>query len=145
MKIVKMIVFTMLAAFLFAGTATAAQAEKPSGKVTIESKSFAFGVGWSWGDGKLTYKGKTHPFSIDGLSVLDAGYSSMSAVGEVFNLKSLSDFSGTFTAVEGGVALGGGEAALVMENQNKVRIKLTATQQGVKLTIGPKGLSVKLK
>ena len=43
------------------------------------------------------------------------------------------------------VAIGGGEAALVMENQNKVRIKLTATQQGVKLTIGPKGLTINLK
>lgn len=130
---------------LCALTAVPALAEKPSGKVTIESKSFALGVGWSWGDGKLDYKGKSHSFSVDGLSVLDAGYSSMSAVGEVFSLKNLADFSGTYTAVEGGVALGGGEAAMVMKNQNGVVIKLTATQQGVKLTIGPKGLQISLK
>lgn len=145
MRTAKIALFAILAVFVLTGSCLAAQAEKPSGKVTIESKSFAFGIGWSWGDGKLTYKGKTHSFSIDGLSVLDAGYSSMSAVGDVFGLKKLSDFSGTYTAIEGGVAIGGGEAALVMENQNKVRIKLTATQQGVKLTIGPKGLTINLK
>lgn len=138
--VLSLAIFTLVAA-----TALAASSEKPSGKVTIESKSFALGVGWSWGDGKLEFKGKSHNFSVDGLSVLDAGYSSMSAVGEVFSLKKIEDFSGTYTAVEGGAALGGGEAAMVMRNQNGVVIKLTATQQGVKLTIGPKGLQISLK
>ena len=66
-------------ALLGAVAATAQQA--PSGKVTIESKTIAVGVGVSWGDGKLTYQGKEYPFSVDGLSVADLGVSKASAVG----------------------------------------------------------------
>ena len=44
-----------------ATTAVAAEKATPSGKVTIESTSIAAGIGVSWGDGKLTFKGKTYP------------------------------------------------------------------------------------
>jgi hypothetical protein len=41
----------------------AAQEGPPAGKVWVESKSVALGVRVSWGDGKLTYQGKEHPFA----------------------------------------------------------------------------------
>ena len=31
----------------------------------------------NWGDGTLNFEGKTHPFSIDGLTVVDLGISSV--------------------------------------------------------------------
>ena len=64
-----------------ATTAVAAEKATPSGKVTIESTSIAAGIGVSWGDGKLTFKGKTYPFSIDGLSLVDWGISKAQATG----------------------------------------------------------------
>jgi len=50
---------------------------EPSGKVSISSKSVAVGVGVSWGDGTLTYGSKTYTFSLQGLSVLDLGISTI--------------------------------------------------------------------
>jgi hypothetical protein len=44
-----------------------------SGKVTLESKSVALGVGVSWGDGVLEYKGKKYPFTLEGLSASTSG------------------------------------------------------------------------
>jgi hypothetical protein len=49
------------------------KAQKPSAKVSLESKSIAAGIGVTWGEGKLNFKGKDHPFSIDGLTVVDIG------------------------------------------------------------------------
>jgi hypothetical protein len=125
--------------------AVAAQDGKPAGSVTIESKTIAVGVGVSWGDGVLSYKGKRHKFSLNGLSVVDVGVSKVTAKGEVFDLKKLEDFSGNYVAAQAGAAVGGGAEAVVMKNQNGVILRLTGTGQGVQLTLAAKGVDIKLK
>ncbi len=100
-------IWVMAAALVCVGGMAAAD-DTPSGSVTIESKSVALGIGASWGDGKLNYEGKTHDFSVKGLSVIDLGVSKVSARGKVFNLKKLEDFSGTYAAAQAGAAVGGG-------------------------------------
>src|SRR5213594_1633553 len=91
---------------------TAGAQETPSGKVSIESKSVAVGIGVNWGDGKLTYQGKDHSFTISGLSVADVGISKMTTTGNVYHLKKLADFSGNYAAAEAGAAVGTGRAAI---------------------------------
>ena len=77
-----------------------AAAGSDTGTVSLQSKSVAAGIGVSWGDGSLVYRGNRYAFSVDGLSVLDlAGVSSealpaVSATGNVTNLKRLEDFNG---------------------------------------------------
>jgi len=127
------------------GDGVATADDKPSGTVTIESKSVALGVGVSWGDGKLRYKGKTHTFSVKGLSVVDLGVSKVSAKGKVFHLDKVEDFSGNYTAAQAGAAVGGGMSAVALKNQNGVVMELTSTQTGVKLTLAGEGIEVKLK
>ena len=122
-----------------------AQDGPPSGKVWVESKSVALGVGVSWGDGKLTFQGKDHIFNVKGLSVVDLGVSKVTANGEVFNLKKLSDFDGNYVAGTAGATVGGGAGAVIMKNQNGVVMKLTSTSQGVQLTLAGSGVDVKLK
>jgi len=46
---------------------------------SIETKAVAVGIGYSWGEGVLSFQGKEYPFKIKGLSVVDVGISSMSA------------------------------------------------------------------
>ena len=119
--------------------------DKPSGTVTIESKSVAVGVGVSWGDGKLRYKGKTYAFSVKGLSVVDLGVSKVSAKGKVFHLNKVEDFSGNYAAAQAGAAVGGGMSTVALKNQNGVVMELTSTQTGVKLTLAGEGIEIKLK
>src|SRR5215510_3231514 len=129
---------------LLVTTAVGAQ-ETPVGKVTLESKTVAVGIGVSWGDGKLVYQDKEYTFSVSGLSVVDLGISKASATGDVFNLKKVSDFSGNYVAAQASAALAAGAGAIAMKNQNGVVMQLTGTGTGVKLALGPKGVDVKLK
>lgn len=135
----------MVVATLVAVSGIATAAEKPSGTATIESTSVALGVGVSWGDGKLQYKGKTHTFSVKGLSVVDLGVSKVSARGKVYHLNKVEDFTGTYVAAQAGAAVGGGMSVVALKNQNGVVMELSSTQTGVKLTLAGEGLEVKLK
>jgi hypothetical protein len=119
--------------------------EKPSGTVTIESKSVALGIGVTWGEGKLSYEGKTYPFTVKGLSVLDLGVSKVSARGKVYHLHKVEDFSGTYAAAQAGAAVGGGMSVVALKNQNGVVMELSSTQTGVKLTLAGEGIEIKLK
>ena len=90
-----------------ASNAVAAEKATPSGKLTMESKSIAAGIGITWGDGKLNFKGKEYPFSIDGLTLVDFGISKASATGEVYNLTDPAKLAGTYVAAEAGITLAG--------------------------------------
>jgi hypothetical protein len=130
--------------WLVAFTAFAAE-PNPSGKVNITSKAVAVGVGVTWGDGTLSYGGKTYSFSMTGLSVVDLGISNVSSTGEVFNLNSASDFSGNYAAGEAGIAIAGGPSDVIMKNEHGVVLRLHGTQQGVRFTLAPQGVAIKLK
>jgi hypothetical protein len=117
----------------------------PSGRVNISSKSVAIGVGVNWGDGTLSYGGRTYTFSVAGLSVLDLGISTITSTGEVFNLNSVSDFSGNYAAGEAGIAIAGGQNDVIMKNEHGVVMRLHGTQTGVKFTLAPQGVAIKLK
>jgi hypothetical protein len=125
--------------------AVAADEQMPSATVKISSKAVAIGVGVTWGDGTLTYEGKSVPFSVSGLSVVDLGVTDITSSGEVFNLKKLADFSGNYAAGEAGAAIGGGPTDTIMKNENGVVIRLHGTQKGARLTLAAAGVSLKLK
>jgi len=128
-----------------ATTAVAAEKAKPSGKVSIESTSIAAGIGVSWGDGKLNFKGKDLPFSVEGLSLVDWGISKASATGDVYNLTDAAKFAGTYVAAEAGLTLAGGMGGMVLRNANGVVIHLRSVSQGAQLQLGTSGLIIKMK
>lgn len=117
----------------------------PSGTVNISSKTVAIGVGVSWGDGTLSYQGKTYTFSVEGLSVVDLGISNITSNGEVFNLNNVADFSGNYAAGEAGIAIAGGPSDTIMKNDKGVVIRLHGTQQGGRLTLAAQGVKLLLK
>jgi hypothetical protein len=128
---------------MFCGTASA-QSEV-SGTLTIESTSIAAGIGVQWGNGVLTLPdGSEHTFSVTGLTVVDVGISSVSASGIVYHMDDVSEFSGNYVAAAAGAALGGGGTVSRLQNQNGVVIDLSATQQGVQLTLAPGGMAIEL-
>ena len=128
-----------------ASYAVAADKVAPSGKVSIDSTSIAAGIGVTWGDGKLNFQGKTLPFSVDGLSLVDWGISKANAVGDVYNLTDVSKFAGNYVAAEAGFALAGGMGGIVLRNQNGVVMHLRSVSQGAKLQLGPSGLKITMK
>lgn len=133
----------LAAFFLLAVTPGVAQGPYYAvGSVSVDMTSVAAGVGASWGSGVLKFRGQSHLFKIDGLSVGNVGISTITAVGNVYNMTSLSQFAGNYAAIGAGVTLAGGAAGLRMQNQNGVIINLYAVQQGVQLNIGPQGFTI---
>jgi len=130
---------------MLAATAISGESAQPSGKVSIESKSIAAGIGVSWGDGKLSFKGKDYPFSVDGLTLVDFGFSKASATGEVYNLTDVAKFPGTYVAAEAGFTLAGGVGGMVLRNQDGVVMHVRSVSKGAKLQLGTSGLNIKLK
>lgn len=138
----------LAASVLFLAIATSALAEGspiPSGKIAIQTKSLAFGIGVSWGEGTLSFAGREFRFSVNGLTMLDFGIATASAVGDIYNLTDLGLFEGIYFAGEAGFALGGGMGGIVLRNQNGVVIHLRSTTQGVKFQLGGSGLTIKLE
>ena len=125
--------------------AHAAEEKTPDATLRLSGGSVAAGVGFSWGSGTLSYKGKEYPVSVKGLSAGDVGATKVEASGSVYNLKKLDDFNGNYTAAGAGVAVAGGASAVAMKNQNGVKINLVSTTQGVKVTLGAGGVDLKLK
>jgi len=128
-----------------ASTAVAAEKATPSGKVTLQSTSIAAGIGVTWGDGHLTFKGKDYPFSVDGLSLVDWGISKAQANGDVYNLTDVSKFGGTYVAAEAGLTLAGGMGGMVLRNSDGVVLHLRSVSQGARLQLGTSGLIIKMK
>jgi len=50
-----------------------AQAAGPDATLRLSGGSFALGIGFNWGSGTLTYKGKNYPVKVNGLSVGKVG------------------------------------------------------------------------
>ena len=144
-SIKKLFVFGIVFSILFSlGTANSKELQ-PVGKIQIDDTQISFIVGGSWGKGVLSYKGVNYEFKIKGLKVGAIGVSKVSATGTVYNMSDLSKFSGTYVAGQAGIALAGGVGGTVLENQNKVYIRLSSTQQGVALNIDIDGITIDLK
>ena len=136
--------FLVVVACMLAANVAVAEETTPSGTITMESHTVALGFGVNWGHGTLKFKGKEYKFKVNGLSVVDLGVSNVSAAGEVYHLRHLSDFAGTYNAASAGIAVGGGVGASYLENQHDVVIKITSKKQGVQFTLAAEGLRVKL-
>lgn len=114
------------------------------GTVAFTGGAVAAGIGYQWGNGVLTWRGAQYPFRLTGLSVVDVGITRLSATGRVRNLHRLEDFNGNYVAASAGGALAGGASATTLRNQNGVIMEGISTQQGVRLTLAPGGVSVTL-
>jgi len=136
------IVVALVALLCITGGPGGAQDKKPDATIELSEGQVAVGIGWSWGSGTLTYKGKKHRVKVEGLSVGEVGIARATARGDVFGLKKIEDFSGNYTAAGAGATVGGGAGATIMKNQNGVEIRLTSTTQGASLKLAAEGIKL---
>jgi hypothetical protein len=136
--------FIGLVASLLALVPAMAADQVPDGTIELSGGSVAVGIGYSWGSGKLVFQGKQYALKVEGLSIVDVGVSDYTATGNVYNLKKLEDFEGTYAAATAGATVAGGVSGAVMRNQNGVLIQLSATRQGLQFTLAPAGIKISL-
>lgn len=120
-----------------------ALAEVRSGTISIDQVEIAFLLNAGWGSGTLHYQG-SHRFKIKGIGVGGIEVSKLEAYGNVFRLKTLSDFPGAYGSVQAGAVavdaqLRGG---MWMQNPAGVQIDPIPVRKGVSLNLGADGVLV---
>jgi hypothetical protein len=116
----------------------------PDATLTLSGGSVAAGIGYTWGHGELKMHDHSQHFSIRGVSVVDVGAANFNATGNVYNLKKLADFSGTYAAAEAGAAVVNGVNAIYLRNEHGVVIKLIADQTGLRFNLSADGVRITL-
>ncbi len=112
-------------------------------EVTFKTRSADLGVGYTWGNGVLTYGGHEYPFEVSGASAAAVGFSSGNSVGKVYNLQRLEDFVGTYWSLSGETTVGKGVAGHLMENDSGVRIRLDEIRTGGRFAASPSRLTIR--
>lgn len=143
-RAITMLIATASLLFLVGGP-IGAEDKKPDATIELSQGQVAVGVGYTWGGGTLTYKGKKYPVKVEGLSVGEVGIVRATARGNVFDLGKLEDFAGNYTAGGAEATAGGGAGVTVMKNQNGVVIHLKSTTQGASLKVAASGIKLTLK
>ena len=116
----------------------------PDATLTISGGVIALGIGYEWAHGTLMYQGRSIPFTVRGVSVLDVGAAKISGAGEVFHLKSLADFAGNYGGSTFGSAVAHGASLGLVKNEHGVTIRARSTVSGVRLNFSGNGMRIRL-
>jgi hypothetical protein len=125
-----------------------APAQVPDGTVKITSRMVAPGIGLSWGEGVLIYKGRDYPFTFKASGLfrdVDTNIAATELSGQVFNLKNPEDFTGNYQKAETDASGSGGGTRATMKNQNGVVVNLMSTIEGRKFSLAREGMDIELK
>jgi hypothetical protein len=138
--------FASITLLLIAGCAsmTTAPSAPPSATVRIREWSAAYYGSAAAGKGTLYFQGQRHHFTISGLGAGGMGAQKVSATGKVYNLNSLSDFSGTYQGISSGLTLIEGKMHAKLTNGNGVVMYLAGETEGVASSIGAQAFEVSL-
>ena len=109
-----------------------------SAKVAGHIKTIGFMISVRWGDGVLTLNnGEQRRFHLVGAKALETGVAANDFVGEVYNLKNVDDFTGTYYGASTNITLGTlGKGEGVVNNARCVIVKIRMTGTGLKVS-GP--------
>jgi hypothetical protein len=102
-------------------------------RVTVAKAGWIVGAGG--GRGTLTFRHRSYPFTVQGLSLgITAGASINKLVGRADYMNELGDFSGSYTMVGGGGALIGGVGGVQLKNDKGVIITLQGPKAGLEIS-----------
>ncbi len=132
-----------LAALLVAGFSTA---RADTGTVRISFIKAGWVIGGTIGQGTLTFRGRSYPLSIGGLSWgLTFGGAQTNLRGTVTNINRASDIEGVFGAGAAGAAVIRGPQAVILTNQRGAVMQLAGSQTGLMVNLDLNGMAVSLR
>jgi hypothetical protein len=113
--------------------------------VRLKVTSVGFIVGVGGGSGTLTFRGKTYPLRLSGVSAGTIGAAGMDLVGTASNLRTAADIAGTYSAASAGLAVAGGARAITLQNANGVVLTLQGRQVGFQANLSVSGVTIALQ
>ena len=136
----------VIALAALAGVSISTTASADSGSIRFSVLKAGIVVGGSGGSGSMTFKGRSYPISIGGLSYgFTFGASQTDFRGRVSNIRRAQDVAGVYAAAAAGAAVGRGAQAIVLTNQNGAVLTLTGRQAGLIVSADLNGMAVSLR
>jgi hypothetical protein len=136
----------LVAALALVGASVSSAAFADSGTIRINVLKGGWFIGASGGSGTLTFRGRTYPLSIGGLSAgLVFGASQTYLSGRVSRINSPGDVAGVYGAGGAGAAVGRGVSAIVLTNEKGALLELSGRQTGLMVNADLSGLAISLR
>jgi hypothetical protein len=137
-------IIVALVAMLAAGLSSAARAD--SGTVRLSFIKAGWVIGGAVGSGTLSFRGRTYPVSVGGMSYgLTFGGSQTYLRGRVSNIYRPSDIEGVYGAAGAGATLIRGPQAIILTNQNGAVLQLSGRQTGLMVNLDVSGIALSLR
>jgi hypothetical protein len=138
-----------LAASLLLSTSVSAQVRPsgaPSATIRIQQVQVAFIGSGAIGGGTVRFAGRNYPITVGGLGIGGIGASRLTATGQIYGLRNLSDLPGAYVQVREGWTVGDhGRGRLWLRNANGVVMRLATQRQGLQLSLGADGVLIGFK
>lgn len=132
-----------LAALLATGL-TSARADE--GFVRISFLKAGWVIGGNVGQGTLTFRGRTYPLTVGGMSYgFTFGGSQTNLRGRVSNIFHPRDIEGVYGAAGAGATIIRGPQAIVLTNQKGAVLQLAGTQTGLMVNLDVSGMALTLR
>jgi len=139
----KVLKTTLFSLSLAVASMVLAENRQPDATVTIDETQVMLILGGDHGHGTLTYQGNEYKFKASGLKVGGVGIHKMDMTGEVYDLKSLDDFTGLYFEAEAGADLVKGKGFYSLKNDKGTILHLKSKSEGLALSVGVEGFDVK--
>ena len=137
---------TMMGAGASQADAQTAPAPRPVGRVSIDQTQLAFIGSAAVGGGTLFFRGRSYPFTINGLGIGGIGASKIKATGDVYQLARVSDLAGVYGQARLGWALADqGDGRLWLQNDKGVILRLRTKREGLMLAAGADAVRIQLR
>jgi len=124
----------------------AVKGKVPDGTIEMHEVQAAYIGSGSGGGGTLSFRGGQYAFNVGGVGVGGIGLSTIEATGEVYNLRDLGQFPGTYGQARYGFAIGTASAGdLWLQNEAGVILHLKAKRTGLMLSLGGDAVVISLR
>lgn len=131
-------------AVVMAGALSPARAD--SGFVRISFLKAGWVIGGNVGSGTLTFRGRTYPLTVGGMSYgFTFGGSQTDLRGTVNNIFHPSDIEGVYGAAGAGATVIRGPQAIVLTNQKGAVLQLSGVQTGLMVNLDLSGMALSLR
>jgi hypothetical protein len=124
----------------------AVRGQTPDATVSMNLVQAGFIGSGGGGNGVLTYRGHSHPFGVIGLGIGGIGASTVEAEGEVFNLRNVAQFGGTYAQARvGAVFADRSIGEMWLQNDAGVIIRLRTRRTGLMLALGGDAVQITMR
>ena len=118
-----------LAACTTAGAPAQVVADTPGGVALNQAPSNDVPLGGG-GHGTVFFQGSVYPFSIGGLGVDGAAVAVLRTTGQVYQMRTIADFPGSYRSIPAGIPLPSDAGGLWLRNEHGTLLRIAAPLQG---------------